>query len=366
MNIAEQIEVIIKNINEKQYYINFENKGKYLLIYIKDNYVLYEKKFTLQNLKDSNCFKDIKTFDEAIEIFLSNCVLSELKKMNDYFLYTLILNTKEKKLKFCVKLECAKNLINMRKENYNNSNFLNEYNLINEDIYKYNHFLNNSKLLINNSKENEKKDDINEKVFLENEEDLENNNKNKNVYNCLLENINIKFPFEPYNEQKIYMEQIILCLNSKNEFPNAILESPTGTGKTLSLFCSVLSWNENRIKNNLKPKKIIYCIRTISQINNLINEIKKIKDIYNPRICILCPREKICPNENVINSAKEMENEEEYEEIQEEKEHKNEIEEEESPSIFDIETYDRFNNEKNEEEINEEEETTLEQIYKKL
>ena len=103
MNIAEQIEVIIKNINEKQYYINFENKGKYLLIYIKDNYVLYEKKFTLQNLKDSNCFKDIKTFDEAIEIFLSNCVLSELKKMNDYFLYTLILNTKEKKLKFCVK-----------------------------------------------------------------------------------------------------------------------------------------------------------------------------------------------------------------------------------------------------------------------
>ena len=80
------------------------------------------------------------------------------------------------------------------------------------------------------------------------------------------------------------MEQIILCLNSKRDYPNALLESPTGTGKTLSLFCSVLSWNENRIKNNLKPKKIIYCTRTTFQISNLINEIKKIKNIYNPSI----------------------------------------------------------------------------------
>ena len=43
-----------------------------------------------------------------------------------------------------------------------------------------------------------------------------------------------------------------------------------------------------------------------------------------------------------------------------------EIEEEETPSTVDIETYDRFNNEKIEEQINEEEETTLEQICQKF
>ena len=63
-----------------------------------------------------------------------------------------------------------------------------------------------------------------------------------------------------------------------------------------------------------------------------------------------------------------MENEEESEEI---KEDKNEIQEkneivDETPSVIDIETYNKFNNGKNEEQINAEEETTLEQICKKF
>lgn len=40
--------------------------------------------------------------------------------------------------------------------------------------------------------------------------------------------IDVEFPFPPYDSQLIYMEKVILSLQSKQ---NAILESPTGTGK---------------------------------------------------------------------------------------------------------------------------------------
>ena len=40
--------------------------------------------------------------------------------------------------------------------------------------------------------------------------------------------IPVEFPFQPYDSQLIYMEKVILSLTSKQ---NAILESPTGTGK---------------------------------------------------------------------------------------------------------------------------------------
>ena len=53
--------------------------------------------------------------------------------------------------------------------------------------------------------------------------------------------LDIIFPFEPYNAQKKYMDVIINALCDKQ---NALLESPTGTGKTFSLLCSTLSWSQ--------------------------------------------------------------------------------------------------------------------------
>lgn len=49
----------------------------------------------------------------------------------------------------------------------------------------------------------------------------------------------VTFPFEPYELQKDYMEKVIECLQTGS---NGVLESPTGTGKTLSLLCSSLAW----------------------------------------------------------------------------------------------------------------------------
>ncbi|KAJ6308875.1 hypothetical protein OIU76_018461 [Salix suchowensis] len=47
------------------------------------------------------------------------------------------------------------------------------------------------------------------------------------------------FPYEPYSIQVDFMKALY---NSLNQGGVSILESPTGTGKTLSIICSTLQW----------------------------------------------------------------------------------------------------------------------------
>ena len=47
----------------------------------------------------------------------------------------------------------------------------------------------------------------------------------------------IRFPFEPYPCQKAYMERVVEALQTKE---NALLESPTGTGKVSVLLGGVI------------------------------------------------------------------------------------------------------------------------------
>ncbi|XP_067211494.1 regulator of telomere elongation helicase 1 homolog [Linepithema humile] len=54
-----------------------------------------------------------------------------------------------------------------------------------------------------------------------------------------INDIIVTFPFKPYSVQEEYMKKVIECLQNGQ---HGVLESPTGTGKTLSLLCSTLSW----------------------------------------------------------------------------------------------------------------------------
>lgn len=62
------------------------------------------------------------------------------------------------------------------------------------------------------------------------------------------------FPFQPYEIQKDFMKQLFSVIETKSI---GIFESPTGTGKTLTLTCAALTWlhqHEFALKNELKAK----------------------------------------------------------------------------------------------------------------
>ncbi|KAG0218376.1 Fanconi anemia group J protein [Mortierella sp. NVP41] len=53
--------------------------------------------------------------------------------------------------------------------------------------------------------------------------------------------VRIKFPFTPYKSQQDMMSKIVEALQTQE---NALLESPTGSGKSLALLCGALAWLE--------------------------------------------------------------------------------------------------------------------------
>uniref|UniRef100_A0A8B9TBW6 Regulator of telomere elongation helicase 1 n=1 Tax=Anas platyrhynchos TaxID=8839 RepID=A0A8B9TBW6_ANAPL len=145
-----------------------------------------------------------------------------------------------------------------------------------------------------------------------------------------LNGVPVDFPFQPYKCQEVYMTKVLECLQKK---VNGILESPTGTGKTLCLLCSTLAWREH-FKDTISARKIaqrmngvelfpdrpmsswgnattdadvpayytdipkiIYASRTHSQLTQVINELKN--TVYRPKVCVLGSREQLCINSEV-------------------------------------------------------------------
>ena len=95
--------------------------------------------------------------------------------------------------------------------------------------------------------------------------------------------IEIYFPYEPYENQILYMKKVIEALQTRGM---AGLESPTGTGKTLCLLCACLGYlkhlreelfqdknqksenGQNKSEERIQPI-IYYTSRTHAQIKNL-------------------------------------------------------------------------------------------------
>ena len=134
-----------------------------------------------------------------------------------------------------------------------------------------------------------------------------------------LNGIPVHFPFKPYQLQEDYMLKVINALDNSE---NALIESPTGTGKSLCLLCSSLAWQKHRKgktaaskvsisenssltqenKGNEAPVKsqknvIIYASRTHSQLSQVISELKNTR--YRPKYALLASRDQFCINEKV-------------------------------------------------------------------
>ena len=115
--------------------------------------------------------------------------------------------------------------------------------------------------------------------------------KSKIQKRYIIEGIQIYFPFDAYEPQIQYMTKVIKTLNNGGNSNISALESPTGTGKTLCLLCSVLGWMEQK---NYPVENIYYCTRTVSQINNVLKEFQR--TCYEIHNSFLTSRKYACLN----------------------------------------------------------------------
>jgi len=139
--------------------------------------------------------------------------------------------------------------------------------------------------------------------------------------------VSVDFPFEPYPVQLVYMEKVIMALDAGE---NALLESPTGTGKTLCLLCAALGWRRaeaERIRAatsgpsggprgadwvdklraqvaqpapDAQPRRVprvIYASRTHSQLQQVVRELRR--TAHRPLVCLLGSREQMCVHHEV-------------------------------------------------------------------
>jgi regulator of telomere elongation helicase 1 len=133
-----------------------------------------------------------------------------------------------------------------------------------------------------------------------------------------LRGVPVHFPFKPYPCQEAYMGKVMDALFRSE---HALLESPTGTGKTLCLLCAALAWQREEASllkqaadsqpaqkqgpklsqpENQSPRRvptIIYASRTHSQLTQVLGELKNTR--YRPQHALLGSREQMCINPKV-------------------------------------------------------------------
>ena len=91
--------------------------------------------------------------------------------------------------------------------------------------------------------------------------------------------------------------------NCLDKSENLLIESPTGTGKTLNLLVSTLSWAEEFYQNQEgstifdHQTKIIYTSRAHSQLSQISKELEKTP--YRPKMLLFGSREKLCINDEL-------------------------------------------------------------------
>ncbi|XP_043508237.1 general transcription and DNA repair factor IIH helicase subunit XPD [Frieseomelitta varia] len=107
----------------------------------------------------------------------------------------------------------------------------------------------------------------------------------------------VYFPYDYiYPEQYAYMLELKRGLDAKG---HCLLEMPSGTGKTITLLSLIVAY---MLENPLDVTKLIYCSRTVPEIEKVIEELKKLIDYYEketeskPKIVglVLSSRKNMC------------------------------------------------------------------------
>ncbi|XP_037033163.1 regulator of telomere elongation helicase 1 homolog [Bradysia coprophila] len=131
----------------------------------------------------------------------------------------------------------------------------------------------------------------------------------------IIRELNVDFPHNPYDVQTLFMEKVIDGINNSQ---NCVLESPTGTGKTLSLLCSMYDFRRqcestNEIPSDLPfSSKIIFTSRTHSQLKQAMAELnctsyKTMKSAILGSRCQLCINdEALATSENIHSMCKSL------------------------------------------------------------
>jgi DNA excision repair protein ERCC-2 len=114
--------------------------------------------------------------------------------------------------------------------------------------------------------------------------------------------IKIYFPYKYiYPEQYEYIKEVINSLSTPGHI---LIEMPSGTGKTVALLSATVSY-QMHVKKKLK---IVYCSRTVGEINKALDELKKLNEYikkYEPVKFLglgLTSKKILCVNEKVLKS----------------------------------------------------------------
>jgi DNA excision repair protein ERCC-2 len=86
-----------------------------------------------------------------------------------------------------------------------------------------------------------------------------------------IEGLTVYFPYEfIYPEQYDYMVDLKRTLDARG---HCLLEMPTGTGKTITLLSLITSY----MLANPSVGKLIYCTRTVHEMEKVLEELRKLQ-----------------------------------------------------------------------------------------
>ena len=153
---------------------------------------------------------------------------------------------------------------------------------------------------------------------------MEGDLPNLRLHSFFMQGIKIGWPYpEVMKPQKQMALHLVKALKSQR---HVVLESPTGTGKSAAILCTVLAWQRYQYdldckkaqqrkgdgdKNhggradsggadgdgNVQRVKIIYCSRTHSQVAQMVQSLRATS--YRPRMAILGSRERLCIHKSI-------------------------------------------------------------------